>query len=105
MIAAAPLQSVTCLFIGMTLQAIGTGWTFQGTLQLTGECSNPETRSSSISTFFVCAYSGMAFPTIGVGLLSTLWGLMTALTFFGICLTIIGIAISCVPILHKISAK
>lgn len=93
MIAAAPMQSSVLLLSGMILQAVGTGWTFQGTLQLTGECSDPETRSSTISTFFVCAYSGMAFPTIGIGFLSTAWGLMAALLCFGFCITLVGITI------------
>lgn len=97
MIAAAPLQSAAFLLSGMVLQAAGTGWTFQGTLQLTGECSNPENRSSVIATFFVCAYSGMAFPTIGIGFLSTLWGLMTALFCFGVCITLVGLVILCLP--------
>lgn len=97
MVAAAPLQSFACLSLGMILQAIGTGWTFQGTLQLTGECAAPQKRSAAISTFFVCAYSGMAFPTMGIGLLSNLCGLMTALLIFSVCITAVSAAIVCAP--------
>lgn len=101
MVLAAPAQSAFLLTLGMLFQAIGTGWTFQGTLQAAGEMSTPETRSSTISTFFVCAYSGMAFPTIGIGLLSTLCGLMTALSIFAVLITVAGITICFVPLLRK----
>lgn len=97
MITAAPWQSAACLWIGMILQAAGTGWTFQGALQLTGECSDAKNRGGAISAFFVCAYSGMALPTIGIGLLSTLHGLMDALLIFGVCLTLAGLAIVLLP--------
>ncbi len=99
MIVAAPMQNLYILTWGMIFQAIGTGWTFQGTLQLTGQISSSKNRSLVMSTFFVCAYSGMAFPTIGIGFLSTIWGLMTALLAFGLLITVVGISIICMPLL------
>lgn len=99
MIDAAPTQSMSTLFWGMIFQAIGTGWTFQESLQLVGEISTPQNRSRIMSTFFVCAYTGMAFPTIGIGWLSTLWGLMPALCSFGLVISLVGIGIICGPFL------
>ncbi|MCQ4637097.1 MFS transporter [Anaerovorax odorimutans] len=102
MIAAAPFSSIALLLLSMLLQALGTGWTFQSALRMTGEISTPENRSRIISTFYVCAYSGMAFPTIGIGLLSTLWDLNTALFAFGILLTAAGAAVVIRSIRKKI---
>lgn len=90
MIAAAPASSIVLLLLSMGVQALGTGWTFQSALRMTGEISTSENRSRIISTFYICAYSGMAFPTIGIGLLSTIWTLTIALLIFGILLTIAG---------------
>lgn len=101
MITASLISSIGLLLLSMAVQALGTGWTFQSALRMTGEISTQENRSRIISTFYVCAYSGMAFPTIGIGLLSTLWTLTAALLVFGILLTIAGAWVLAVSIRRR----
>lgn len=71
------------LFIGMFFQAIGNGWGFQACLQLAGKLGSPQEKAGIFSTFFLFNYSGMAFPTIGIGLAANFIGLMPSLLCFG----------------------
>ncbi|MGE7940340.1 MFS transporter [Bacillus paramycoides] len=97
MITAGSTASMILLFIGMIILAIGNGWTFQASMQLAGSLGKPSERPGIISTYYLAGYTGMAIPTIGVGLLSTIIGLLPALIIFGAIITLIGIGIVAVP--------
>ena len=101
MVLAGFLISMTLLFIGMIILAIGNGLTFQGTIQLAGSLASKDESAAVISTYYVAGYTGMAIPTIGIGLLSTILGLMSALIIFGIIITIIGIILIIIPKFQK----
>lgn len=97
MISAGSTASMILLFIGMIILAIGNGWTFQASMQLAGSLGKPSERPGIISTYYLAGYTGMAIPTIGVGLLSTIVGLLPALIIFGSIATLIGVGIIAVP--------
>ncbi|MEW4132188.1 MFS transporter [Bacillus thuringiensis] len=97
MITAGFTASMILLFIGMFILAIGNGWTFQASIQLAGSLGKPSKRPDIISTFYLAGYVGMAIPSIGVGLLSTIVGLLPALITFGVIVTLIGLGIVIVP--------
>ncbi|GMR67069.1 MFS transporter [Bacillus sp. MN7755] len=101
-ITAGSTANMILLFIGMIILAIGNGWTFQASMQLAGSLGDPSERPGIISTYYLAGYTGMAIPTIGVGLLSTIVGLLPALITFGIIITLIGAGIIAVP---KISER
>ncbi|RNB88760.1 MFS transporter [Brevibacillus nitrificans] len=98
MIMAGSHESMGLLWLGMALMAIGNGWVFQACLQLVGKMGETTSHARAISTFYVAAYLGMAFPTIGVGMLSTMYGLMPALIGFGMLVTVIGLGILVSPV-------
>lgn len=81
------------LFIGMIILAIGNGLTFQSSIQLAGMLSTPEESSSVISTYYLAGYTGMAIPTIGIGVLSVILSLISSLVIFGIIITILGVVL------------
>ncbi|QUG82491.1 MFS transporter [Bacillus nitratireducens] len=97
MIMAGYTASMILLFIGMIILSIGNGWTFQASMQLAGSLGKSSERPGIISTYYLAGYTGMAIPTIGVGLLSTIVGLLPALIIFGTIVTLIGISIVAVP--------
>lgn len=97
MITAGFTASMILLFVGMSILAVGNGWTFQASIQLAGSVGKPSERPDIISTFYLAGYVGMAIPSIGVGLLSTVVGLLPALITFGVIVTLIVLGIVIVP--------
>ena len=67
------------LWIGILIQAVGSGWTFQVSLRLAGSLPKPEDRPQVISTFYLAAYFGFIVPIVGVGGLAHFLSLNTAL--------------------------
>ncbi|MGG1678510.1 MFS transporter [Neobacillus sp. NRS-1170] len=63
------------LWMGMLIQGIGAGWTFQIALRFAGQLPKPEERPRVISAFYLCAYSGFIIPPIGVGVLTQFFSL------------------------------
>lgn len=102
MITAGFTSSMFLFIVGMILLAIGNGWTFQASMQLAGSLGETFERPTIISTYYLAGYTGMAIPTIGVGSLSTIVGLLPALIIFGTIVTLIGAGIIAVP---KISER
>ncbi|SEN91757.1 Predicted arabinose efflux permease, MFS family [Paenibacillus sophorae] len=93
MLMAGTLINSALLWLGKGIQAVGCGWTFQGSMKLTGSMAPVSERARLLSIFYIAAYSGMILPTLGVGILSFYWGLMPALLTFGAIVTSIGIVI------------
>ena len=63
------------LWIGMLIQGVGAGWSFQAALRFAGQLPKPEERPRVISAFYLCAYSGFIIPPIGVGILTSFFSL------------------------------
>jgi hypothetical protein len=72
-------SSLSLLWTGIFIQAIGGGWTFQIALRFAGQLPEPEARQRVISAFYLCAYSGFIVPVIGVGALTQIFNLNTSL--------------------------
>lgn len=68
-------ESIFLLWIGMLIQGIGAGWTFQAALRFAGQLPKPEERPRVISAFYLCAYAGFIIPPIGVGVLTQFFSL------------------------------
>lgn len=93
MLGAAPTHSAIPLFLGMIIEGIGNGWTFQGSLGLAGEISKPSTHARLLSSYYFAGYIGFSLPVFAVGLLATSIGLTAAFLALTVLLTFGGIAI------------
>ncbi|MDQ0194334.1 MFS transporter [Paenibacillus wynnii] len=78
-IVAGETSQLAFLWIGILIQAVGSGWTFQVSLRLAGSLPKPEERPQVISTYYLAAYSGFIVPIVGVGTLSYFFSLDSAL--------------------------
>ncbi|OXM17518.1 MFS transporter [Paenibacillus herberti] len=72
-------SSLLLLWIGVALQALGTGWVFQVSLRLAGELPEAKDRPRVITTYYLAAYSGFIVPIAGLGLLSNVFGMTKAM--------------------------
>lgn len=70
---------LSLLWIGIFIEAIGGGWTFQVSLRLAGNLPKPDERAQVISTYYLAGYSGFIVPIVGVGGLTLFFSLNTAL--------------------------
>ncbi|WP_129691748.1 MFS transporter [Gottfriedia acidiceleris] len=86
-------SSLPLLWIGVFLQALGGGWTFQNALFFAGKLPEPEARPRVISAFYFVAYIGFIVPVIGVGVLTKFFNLNLALVFLNLFATILVIYI------------
>jgi len=91
MVIAGVSTNIVLLWMGIFIQAIGGGWSFQASLQLAGIASKPEDRSKIISAYYFASYSGFIFPIVGVGLLNLFFNLSHSLTILNAVATIIVI--------------
>lgn len=81
--------SLGLLWVGIFLQAIGTGWTFQTSLKLAGSLPKPDERSQVITTYYLAGYSGFIVPVVAVGALTIFFELHTALLFLNGAATLV----------------
>ncbi|MDN4600960.1 MFS transporter [Paenibacillus sp. F6_3S_P_1C] len=91
MVIAGISTNIVLLWMGIFIQAIGGGWSFQASLQLAGIAPKPEDRSKVISAYYFASYSGFIFPIVGVGLLNLFFDLSQSLTILNALATIIVI--------------
>lgn len=82
-------SSLPLLWIGVFIQALGGGWTFQNALFFAGKLPEPEARPRVISAFYFVAYIGFIVPVIGVGVLTKFFNLNLALVILSMFATII----------------
>ncbi|MFD2700627.1 MFS transporter [Paenibacillus shunpengii] len=69
------IENLLMLWLGMLIQGVGAGWSFQVALMFAGQLPKPEERPRVISAFYLCAYSGFIIPPIGVGILNQFFSL------------------------------
>ncbi|WP_227793602.1 MFS transporter [Paenibacillus guangzhouensis] len=101
------LSSLLLLWIGVALQALGTGWVFQVSLRLAGELPEAKDRPRVITTYYFAAYSGFIVPIGGLGLLSNLFGMNMAMAVLDtagmlMILLIIGYSLRFKPLYHAL---
>lgn len=86
-ILSAPEKSPLLLVVGTLIEGIGNGWTFKGSLGLSGQITTAETRAKVVASYYVAAYAGFSIPVFSVGLLSERVGLTNALLVLSVLLT------------------
>jgi MFS family permease len=83
------LESISLMWIGVLVQALGSGWTFQISLRLAGELPNASERPKVITTFYFAGYIGFIVPIVGVGLLSYLFDLYVSLIVLNVLASLV----------------
>ncbi|MGQ7889157.1 MFS transporter [Paenibacillus sp. WC2504] len=83
--------SLNLLWIGIFIQAIGGGWTFQVSLRLASQLPKPEERPRVISAFYLCAYAGFIVPPVSVGVLTQFFSLNFSLVLLNLFAALIVI--------------
>ncbi|MBB6732109.1 MFS transporter [Cohnella sp. CBP 2801] len=82
-------ESISLMWIGVLVQALGSGWTFQISLRLAGELPNSSERPKVITTFYFAGYIGFIVPIVGVGLLSYLFDLYVSLIVLNVLASLV----------------
>ncbi|MGG0176473.1 MFS transporter [Gottfriedia acidiceleris] len=79
------------LAVGMFIQGVGAGWTFQIALRFAGELPKPQERPQVISALYLCAYAGFIIPPVGVGVLTQFFSLNFSLVILNLFAALIVI--------------
>ncbi|MBU8589704.1 MFS transporter [Priestia megaterium] len=91
MLTAGAQETMGLLWFSILLLSIGNGWVFQSCMGLSGDMGKASDNARVISTFYVMAYLGMSIPTLAVGLLTLILGLIPALIILCACVTVLGL--------------
>ncbi|GAA2454617.1 MFS transporter [Streptomyces mauvecolor] len=104
---AGALSSLPLLLAATVIAGTGQGLAFLGGLTSVSRATPADRRADVLSSFYVIIYLGVGLPVIGVGLLATATGLLTAVQYFA-C----GVAVLCLLLLlvlivarHRASAS
>lgn len=81
--------SISLMWIGVLVQAFGSGWTFQISLRLAGELPNASERAKVITTYYFAGYIGFIVLILGVGLLSYLFNLYVSLILLNVLASLV----------------
>jgi MFS family permease len=81
--------SISLMWIGVLVQALGSGWTFQISLRLAGELPNASERPKVITTYYFAGYIGFIVPIVGVGLLTYLFDLYVSLIVLNVLASLV----------------
>lgn len=82
LLAAGTTLSLGGLLAAAVLAGLGQGLAFMGSLGDIGEMAPPGRKADVVASYYVVVYVGTAVPVIGVGVLSTATGLVTAVQVF-----------------------
>ena len=89
LIVAAQLATSTALLIVATAAcAVAAALGYRGSLQVTNQIAPPNRRAQIVSSYLICAFAGNALPVIGVGVISTFAGPVTASLAFAATIVI-----------------
>ncbi|MYW04947.1 MFS transporter [Streptomyces sp. SID3343] len=92
--------SVTLLLVAAVVAGVGQGMAFLGAMKEVNLNAPPARLAEVISGFYVVVYLGVGVPIIGVGVLATHVGLLTAVREFSLAVGVIGIALAAVLALY-----
>lgn len=84
LVAALPVHSLALLLAGIIVGGLGVGLAFRAGLTLVSELAPAGERGDVVSSLFVAAYTGMALPVVGIGVLLTFLPLQTSATIFAV---------------------
>ncbi|MER7845630.1 MFS transporter [Kitasatospora sp. NPDC096077] len=79
-LSAPQLHSLPALFTGTALAGAGFGTVTQGALRLLLTPAAPQERAATLAAYYVLSYLAMSLPAVLAGLLTTRYGLRTALS-------------------------
>src|SRR5581483_11914252 len=92
LIVGAQLAASMALLIAATaVCAIAAGLGYRGSLQVTNQIAPPDRRSEIVSSYLICGFIGNALPVIGVGVISTFAGAVTASLAFAVTIVIFAL--------------
>jgi MFS family permease len=77
-------RSMPVLVIGTTLAGVASALGYRGSLQVINMISPDDRRAEVVSSYFVAGFVGNSLPVIGVGVLSSRFGSITAGALFAI---------------------
>jgi len=87
-VAAQLATSMALLIVATAACAIAAGLGYRGSLQVTNQIAPPNRRAQIVSSYLICAFAGNALPVIGVGVISTFAGPVTASLAFAATIVI-----------------
>jgi MFS family permease len=91
LVAAQLFASMALLIIATAACATAAGLGYRGSLQVTNQIAPQDRRAEIVSSYLVCAFAGNALPVIGVGVISTLAGAITASLAFAATIVIFAL--------------
>ncbi len=92
LIVGAQLAASMALLIAATaVCAIAAGLGYRGSLQVTNQIAPLDRRSEIVSSYLICGFIGNALPVIGVGVISTFAGAVTASLAFAVTIVIFAL--------------
>lgn len=92
--------SATVFALGVCAAAAGHGMSLLAGMSMVNRIATPETRAGLLSTYLVCGYVGSIVPMIGTGWIADHYGLQTAITVFGLSVTLLVLPLSIAFFLH-----
>jgi MFS family permease len=91
LVAAQLAASMPILIVATAICAVASGLGYRGSLQVANQIAPPDRRAEIVSTYFICCFAGNALPVIGVGVVSTLAGPVTASLAFAVTIAIFAV--------------
>ena len=87
-VAAQLATSMALLIVATAACAVAAALGYRGSLQVTNQIAPPNRRAQIVSSYLICAFAGNALPVIGVGVISTFAGPVTASLAFAATIVI-----------------
>lgn len=85
------VSSLVLLLVSAVVIGLGQGLAFRGSLAVVNQISPDADRANVTSLYYVIVYIGVAFPIIGVGLLSRGVGLVPAVLTFTVAIAVLAV--------------
>ncbi len=91
-VAAQILASLPVMIIVTASCGIAAALGYRGGLQVVNQLAPQDRRAEVVSAFFICCFCGNALPVIGIGIISTLAGAITASLAFAAMIALFSLA-------------
>ncbi len=92
LVAAQLTESMLVLIVATAVCAAASGLGYRGSLQVANQIAPPDKRAEIVSSYFICGFAGNALPVIGVGVISTFAGPITASLAFAVTIAAFALA-------------
>jgi MFS family permease len=97
LVVAQALQSFPILLIGLAITGVSFALGYRGSLEAIAEIAPDDRRAEVISSYQIVCFTGNALPVVGVGILSTLFGAVTATA----CLAVVIAALAVLALVRS----